>query len=113
MSKLTASSVFGLVAVPPTPDATPVRAARAGHARAKKQLVGALLVAVVSGIAFAAMALAATHAISTSQPHDSATAPRHRLNVPVFCGTDRVSQSCILHALRPLGRPPTAATGVF
>ena len=100
MGKLTASSVLGLVAVPSTPDPLPISTSSTVHVRTKT-VVETLVVAAVSAATFAALATLETATMPTSRFHDDVIASQPRSNAPVFCGTDRPTQPCILHAVRP------------
>jgi len=108
MSKIVASSVFGLVAVPaanPTAarDKRPIKASKNGgrSTRDKRMLVATLATIALVGVA-ASIAVAITRAVLPFLQSTTSTAGSgYRSDVARFCGIDRISHGCVGHARHP------------
>jgi len=108
MSKITASSVFGLVAVPTaiaaaTRDKGSVKAVESdGKTKCDKTMLIAILAAIALAGVAASVALARASALLPSwRPTASLAHSGYRSGVARFCGIDRISEGCVGHARHP------------
>ena len=106
MSKITASSVFGLVAVPTaiaaaTRDKVSVKATESGR---KTKCDKRMLIAILATIALAGVAASVAVArvlLPSLRPTPSIAHSGYRSGVARFCGIDRISEGCVGHARHP------------
>ena len=108
MSKITASSVFGLVAVPTaiaaaTRDKGSVKAAESdGNAkRDKRRLIAILTTIALAGVAASVAVARASTLLPPLRPTAAITHSGYRSGVAMFCDIDRISKGCVGHARHP------------
>jgi len=108
MSKITASSVFGLVAVPTaiaaaTRDKGSVKATESdGNAkRDKRRLIAILTTIALAGVAASVAVARASALLPSLHPTASIARSGYRSGVARFCDIDRISKGCVGHARHP------------